>query len=165
MKAFRFTIIIALVLCLFSSLPAQEEFKPNAGFIIGFGGRNLDNARVETALGVEVAPKMVIQGHLGSSKEGESRVGFGAAYRFFETETTTLYLMGSWNPEEEIGLDSLLSDQTWNLKKALWGAAIYHKPSHLGGYARRNDDLTEAASDHWEFFIFYWANVEMEWPF
>ena len=167
----RLLSILLLLLLICGSALCQDdkqEDQTNGLFLVGFGGSDFKDVRMETALGVELSDRVVVLGHVGASEDGESRAGLGASVKVFETETSSIYLTGAWNPEQEqlstISMTDTLMTKDWNLSKLLWGGAFYYKPINLGLYIKKNDDLTSSGKDAWEYFVFYTSNFNIKLP-
>lgn len=135
---------------------SDSAFKGSGGLILGFGGADFHSARFEMAAGYDIYKNFVVQGQLGSSDDGRTRIGFGTAFVFHQTKIIKAFLTGSFTPEEELDSAGI---EDWVYDKIIWGGGIYYRPLKLGLYIHKVDDV-KSTDDHWEFYVFHWVDIK-----
>jgi hypothetical protein len=138
-----------------SSSVDSVKAKPSGGLILGVGGASFDSIRLETAVGIDVGKDIVLQGQIGASEDGQTRVGFGMAIKFWQSPKTIAFFTTSYSPEEEIDSRGY---QYWVTDKLVWGGGIYYRPLKLGVYVHKVDDVT-SKEDRCEIYVFRWMDI------
>jgi hypothetical protein len=144
----RLTVLILMLFLLLSTICLAEEGGIGSGLIVSIGGESAGNMTLDAALGIKVTDRVILQGQIGSTHDGEARFGFGPVFRLTDYTFINLTASPMEDPDEE----------TIELNAGVLGGGVYIPQIKLGAYAGILNDFSNGEKT-FQYRLFIWVPI------